>query len=111
MTGPEAEFKLPAPIYWRNEKMQVKYFAYIRDFTGCRSREEQYCTTVYELVHMLSDRYGARFRAKALSEDGESLGAEIIILVNGRHVEHLDGIRTALKPTDVVSIFPVVAGG
>ncbi|MEG2419744.1 MAG: MoaD/ThiS family protein [Eubacterium sp.] len=47
----------------------------------------------------------------ALAPGGETLGDEIIILVNGRHVEHLNGIHTPLVPSDTVAIFPVVAGG
>ena len=99
---------------WLMEKqrnMVVKYFAYIRDYTGCRSAQEEYCPTVYELLHALSSRYGTAFRSKALSEDGRELGREIIVLVNVRHVEHLNGIHTKLQPSDVISIFPVVAGG
>ena len=46
-----------------------------------------------------------------LSSDGTELGKEIIILVNGKNVEHLNGINTKLLSTDVISIFPVVAGG
>lgn len=91
--------------------MQVKYFAYIRDYTKCKECNEEDKTTVKELLHHLSDKYGAEFRAKALKNDGNELGDDIIILVNGRHVAHLDGIDTKLLSSDVVQIFPVVAGG
>jgi len=33
------------------------------------------------------------------------------ILVNGRDIDFLKGLETELKETDVVSIFPPVAGG
>ena len=33
------------------------------------------------------------------------------VLVNGRNIEHLEGKYTALKDSDTVSIFPMVAGG
>lgn len=91
--------------------MKVKYFAYIRDFTGCRQAEEPDCDSVYSLLHMLSDKYGTEFRNKVLSQDGQALGKDIIILVNGRHVSHLAGIQTPLSSKDEVSVFPVVAGG
>lgn len=91
--------------------MQVKFFAYLREYTGCKVTDVPYEPDIYHLAHALCDTYGGKLRAKMLSADGEDLGEEIIILVNGRHVEHLGGIRAKLEPGDVVSIFPVVAGG
>lgn len=91
--------------------MQIKFFAYLREYTGCKMTQYPYQEDVYHLAHALCDTYGKRLRAKMLTPDGEDLGEEIIILVNGRHVAHLGGIYAKLEPTDVVSIFPVVAGG
>lgn len=91
--------------------MQVKFFAYLREYTGCKSVDFPYQEDMYQLAHELCARYGNKLRSKMLTEDGEAFGEEIIILINGRHVEHLDGIHTKLRPEDVVSIFPVVAGG
>ena len=91
--------------------MQIKFFAYLREYTGCKVTDFPYQEDIYGLTHALCDTYGEKLRAKMLSPDGEDLGEEIIILVNGRHVAHLGGIRAALEPTDIVSIFPVVAGG
>lgn len=96
---------------YRKECMQVKYFAYIRDYTKTKECDEVYKETIKELLHHLSEKYGEKFRNKALKNDGKELGDEIIILVNGRHVAHLGGIDTKLKPNDIVQIFPVVAGG
>lgn len=92
-------------------KMQIKFFAYLREYTGCKITDFPYQEDLYNLSHALCDTYGEKLREKMLSPDGEDLGEEIIILVNGRHVAHLGGIHTKLKPTDIVSIFPVVAGG
>ncbi|HWQ30252.1 MAG TPA: MoaD/ThiS family protein [Negativicutes bacterium] len=33
------------------------------------------------------------------------------MLVNGRHIEHLQGLDTSLAENDEISIFPKVAGG
>ena len=38
-------------------------------------------------------------------------GSDVIILVNGRHIEHLDGVATKLTEDDYVAITPLVAGG
>jgi molybdopterin converting factor small subunit len=59
----------------------------------------------------LSERYGAPMRKMLYTPDGEGIGQDAIILVNGQNVAHLGGKHTALKESDAVSIFPMVAGG
>jgi molybdopterin synthase sulfur carrier subunit len=53
--------------------------------------------------------YGPKFRNKVFA--GDDLSDEIIILVNGRNIVHLQGLDSLLSPEDEISIFPVVAGG
>lgn len=89
--------------------MKINFFAYIRDYTKTKSTEFEYCSTLRELLLKLSELYGEKFRNKVF--DGENLSKEIIILVNGRHVVHLEGLDTRLMENDEISIFPVVAGG
>lgn len=91
--------------------MLVKFFAYLRDRTGCKEAQVPYEKDVRTLLHALSDKYGPGLRKKLLSEDGSQPGPEVIILVNGRALEHVGGMETPLQPDDVVLIFPVVAGG
>jgi len=43
--------------------------------------------------------------------DGNSLGPDAIVLVNGRNIAHINMLDTSLLDTDTVSIFPIVAGG
>jgi sulfur-carrier protein len=90
--------------------MLIKYFADVRRLTG-RDREEwtEGAPTLRALLAGLAAKHGAAFERKVLEGDG--LSSTIIILVNGRHVEHLDGIDTALSPGDTVAVFPMVAGG
>lgn len=89
--------------------MKVLFFAYIRDYTHTKETEVEYCATVEQLLKRLCDMYGKNFTRKIFK--GEELSDEIIILVSGRHILDMDGINTPLKEDDVVSIFPVVAGG
>jgi molybdopterin synthase sulfur carrier subunit len=90
--------------------MRVKFFAYIRDFTGCKETDVPCQKTVGDLARLLADQYGSKLREKMFAPNGD-LGPEIIILINGRHVAHLGGINAPLKPDDTVHVFPVVAGG
>lgn len=92
--------------------MDVKYFAYIRDYTG--EKQTNWTAPAEDLavlLKQLSQKYGHKFRDAVFDEKEEDLNPLIIIIINGRHVQHLDGIHTKLKSDDSISIFPVVAGG
>ena len=91
--------------------MKVKFFATYRDFTRRKDEDVVAPPDVWALLLSLSERYGAGLKAKLLSPDGKDIGEDTIVLVNGRNVVHLDGKDTVLTEDDVVSIFPVVAGG
>jgi hypothetical protein len=43
--------------------------------------------------------------------DGENLGGSVMVVINGEDARHQAGLETCLAPTDVVSIFPIMAGG
>jgi len=95
--------------------MRVRFFAYIRNYTGCSEGDYPLQPTIGKLARALCDRYGKNLSSKIFpngySKGDEEFGAEIIILINGRHVCHLQGEATPLKDDDRVDIFPVVAGG
>ncbi|MCL1847907.1 MAG: MoaD family protein [Coriobacteriia bacterium] len=91
--------------------MQIRYFANYRTITGRRTEEVAAPATMLALLEQLSTRYGAELRRWLLSADGLAKGENAVILLNGRHIEHLDGVATTLKEEDVVSLFPLVAGG
>lgn len=89
--------------------MRVKFFAFIREYTGTKETSADACTDLRELLEKLCSRYGAGLRAKLF--EGDMLSGDIIIMVNGRHIEHLEGLDTELGEDDEISIFPRVAGG
>ena len=90
--------------------MVVKYFADIRKLTGCEAEPWNVAArSLRDLVGQLGERHGAPLRDR-VTERGE-LSSTIIVLVNGRNVEHLRGLDTPLDEDDVVAIFPMVAGG
>jgi len=89
--------------------MVVKFFAFIRDYTGSKETSMESCPTLREFLDKLCSRYGMGFREKIFA--GDRLSDDIILMVNGRHIEHLEGLDTHLKENDEISIFPRVAGG
>ncbi|WP_071394709.1 MoaD family protein [Bacillus tuaregi] len=89
--------------------MMIKFFAYVRDYTHKKVIEMEPCETVEELLKVLSSRYGKPFKTNVFPDN--KLSDEMIILVNGRHIDHCDGVHTKLMDEDVICIIPVVAGG
>jgi sulfur-carrier protein len=90
--------------------MLIRFFASIRNVT--RAKEIAWgepAPTLGDLLSLLSDRYGPEFRRWVL--DGEDLGGSVMVVVNGEDARHRAGLATRLAPTDVVSIFPIMAGG
>ena len=89
--------------------MIVKFFAFVRDYTGTKETSIDGCPVLKELLLRLCDKYGKRLSEKLFIKD--RLSEDIIIMVNGRHIEHLQGLDTRLEENDEISIFPRVAGG
>lgn len=89
--------------------MVVKFFAFIREYTGSKEISTDGCHDLRELLDKLCNMYGDHFRKKLFA--GDRLSEDIIIMVNGRHIEHLNGLNTQLEDNDEISIFPRVAGG
>ncbi|MDI6600978.1 MAG: MoaD family protein [Thermoanaerobacteraceae bacterium] len=89
--------------------MRVKFFGYMRDYTGCKETDVKGYETLRELLAGLSRVYGERFGKEVLKDVG--ISDRIIVLVNGRNIVFLNGVDTHLEDSDEVSIFPVVAGG
>jgi molybdopterin synthase sulfur carrier subunit len=88
----------------------VKFFADIRELSGCEQENwSAPAATLHELLIGLGAKHGAAFQKRMF--EGDQLSGTLIILVNGRHIEHLGGLETKLGPEDTVAIFPMVAGG
>jgi len=68
-----------------------------------------------ELLEKLSEHYGKELTrwlfAPTDSVQEKQLSSDVIILVNGRAIEHLAGLATPLKEEDEVAIFFRLAGG
>lgn len=90
--------------------MDIAYFATFREITRENShRVVDPPATMGELLEQLCARYGRTFRDAVF--EGDDLSPFVILLVNGRNVRHTGGCDTPLSPDDVVSVFPMVAGG
>lgn len=90
-------------------RIRVRFFATMRE--AFQAREMDVEIGAGATVAGLLDKLCTSARKRAELFEGRELKPFIIILKNGRHIQHLDGLATGLEDGDVVSIFPAVAGG
>ncbi len=89
--------------------MIVRFYATLREITGKKEAQIKGCRTVGELLGSLCGKYGKAFEKLLLHES--SLIPGVMVLVNGTHIAHLQGLDTPLSDDCTVDIFPPVAGG
>ena len=90
--------------------MNVEFFATYRKIVGQGCIDIPAPADVLELLEIMEQRYPG-FRGLLLNADHTDKGRDAIVLVCGRHIEHLDGVHTALSEQDYVALTPLVAGG
>ena len=81
----------------------------LRPYTGNQDAVEVEGRTVGEALSALTSRYGD-LRRHLYADDGK-LRSFVNIYINDDDIRYLDRDATALKPGDVISIVPSVAGG
>jgi len=92
--------------------VEVKFFTSLREITGKKVDEIQLqnVITVEEMLTLLSEKYGEKFRAYVYDKKGKVHGF-LSFLVNGRNINVLQGFDTELKQGDVIAVVPPVGGG
>jgi len=65
---------------------------------------------IRDLLRLSQEAAGVKFFHKLLEDDG-SMKTGTIILLNGKHISHIDNLDTIARKGDVVSLFPPGGGG
>ncbi len=81
----------------------------LRKMTNGQAKVEVESTVLGELVDKLNIEYPG-FKDRLVDEEGE-LRYFVNIYLNGEDVRFMDGLKTATKDGDEISIVPAVAGG
>lgn len=90
-------------------KVKVEVFATLRDRLATSSLDLDSVGTIAEVIDALVEKFGEAFRDVVM--EGGRVREMVKILVNGRDIRELKGMKTELMDGDCVSIFPPVAGG
>ena len=93
----------------RPMKIPVHFYAKLRETFQARriDVEMKPGATVGDLLESICPTAKKRNELFA----GADLKPYIIILINGRHIQHLEGLASPIKHGDVISVFPPIAGG
>ena len=93
-------------------KIEVKFFTSLREITGKKVDEIQLQSviTVEELLTLLSEKYGKKFRDYIYDKEGKIKGFMSFIL-NGKNINNMQGLHTKLQDGDVIAFIPPIGGG
>jgi molybdopterin synthase sulfur carrier subunit len=91
--------------------MTVLYLLSFQELTNCKSEQLSDAGNLFELLKILSDQYGGKFKKAVFNLEGSDLGDDVVILVNGKNVALSEGIKTTLSEEDTVAVIPMVMGG
>jgi molybdopterin synthase sulfur carrier subunit len=95
--------------------MRMRVYASLRDLLGTSSIDMPLETpqggvsTVGQVLERLTARYPAL--AEKLWDADHDLAGYVMVLLNGRSVEFLQGVDTPIADDDVIALFPPVGGG
>ena len=89
--------------------IRVSFFGMVRGIVREKETQVEAEGTVAALLEVLSGRYGLRFGEKVLKTPEREL--QLILILNGRHIEHIGGLAAPLKKGDHLAVFPLVGGG
>lgn len=89
--------------------VKVKFFAYFRALFGGRERDAVLGdgSTVGDVLALLCDTAERRGEIFA----GDELKPHLVVMVNGVHVQSLQGLATPLSSGDNLAVFPIMGGG
>jgi len=90
-------------------KIKVKVFATLRDMVGWK--EKEYDVEAKDINDFLEDVVGGKLYDIIMDKDKGQLLPQYKILLNGRDIDFLEGLKTKLKDQDFIAIFPPVGGG
>ena len=96
-------------------KVSVRFFAALRELVGKKVEHTEFSggeeVTVEKVLKRLVELYGKDFIEYVYDQETGEIQSYLTLLVNGRSIATLEGMRTRLTDGDVLAILPPVGGG
>lgn len=96
-------------------KVSIRFFASLRELVGKKVETLEFSdseeVTVEDGLKRLSKSYGKDFIEYVFGEKTGEIKSYLTLLVNGKSIAVLDGLKTRLVDGDVLAILPPVGGG
>jgi len=89
--------------------VKVRFYATLREITNTAEIDIacERCRDVGDVLKVLISKFGDAFE-KEIYEKGD---LKVKILLNGRDIEFIDKLRSAVSADDVLHLFPPIGGG
>jgi len=96
-------------------KVSVRFFAALRELVGKKVELLEFSgceeVTVEKVLKRLAELYGTEFVEYLFNGKTSEIQGYLTLLVNGRSITTLDGLKTRLMNGDILAILPPVGGG
>ncbi len=92
-------------------KVSVRFYAYLVDLIQNKNDIEIQLEEGSNIMDLLEEIFKFYDIRNKIMEDTHTLKNWVTILINGRELKFLSGLKTILKQNDKISIFPPVVGG
>jgi len=95
-------------------KIKVRYFTTLRELAGCMEETFELENDVFleDLIEKIVSKYGEKARQYLYTDEKQKIiNPALLILINGRRINTLQGLKTKLKDGDTIAILPPVGGG
>ncbi len=94
-------------------KVNVKYFATLRDITGKREEQIELCkdSTMRDLLKRLVELHGSAFSNYVMEEVPGVPKRHLLFLIDGTSMNTMGGLNARLSNGCVVALMPPVGGG
>ena len=96
-------------------KVSVRFFAALRELVGKKVELLEFSdgeeVTIEKALKRLTEFYGKDFVEYVFDGKTGEIQSYLTLLVNGRSITTLEGLKTKLMDGDILAILPPVGGG
>ncbi len=90
---------------------RISYFGHLRSKAGVKSEEVEYASEATEVGDLLERSCKERGIEREVFGQVDGTGGGVNILLNGRNIKFLQGLRTPVGDGDKIALFPPTGGG